>query len=235
MIARFGEFTLDGAQRRLMRGGEDVHLTPKAFDLLALLIDQAPRVVPKAELHERLWPGTFVSDSTLAGLVKELRHALTIGDSETSLIRTAHRVGYAFAGTLESAPRTRSSVRCWVDTGGKRVRLSDGENVIGRDPLSDISLDAAGVSRRHARIVVRSGDAVIEDLGSKNGTMVRDRRVTGSVALCDGDVIRIGPVQIVYRESRVGGASTATVRVDITAASPSDSSRASRAPINKKS
>jgi hypothetical protein len=54
MIARFGDFTLDGGQRTLMRRGVALHLTPKAFDMLVLLIAAAPRVVPKAELRQRL-------------------------------------------------------------------------------------------------------------------------------------------------------------------------------------
>ena len=60
----------------MSRGAAIVHVTPKAFDLLQLLIEQAPRVVEKRELHERLWRGTFVSDATLVGLVKELRRGL---------------------------------------------------------------------------------------------------------------------------------------------------------------
>jgi DNA-binding winged helix-turn-helix (wHTH) protein len=60
VIARFGQFTLDTDQRRLFRGEADVHLTPKAFDLLVLLIDEAPHVVRKGALHQRLWQDTFV-------------------------------------------------------------------------------------------------------------------------------------------------------------------------------
>ena len=54
VAVRFGPFALAADSRRLTRGGEDLHLTPKAFDLLLLLVDAAPRVVPKAELHARL-------------------------------------------------------------------------------------------------------------------------------------------------------------------------------------
>jgi hypothetical protein len=76
MVMRFGPFVLDAARRQLFRDDTTVHLTPKAFDLLFLLVDAAPRVLSKGELHERLWPGTYVSDATLVGLVKELRRAL---------------------------------------------------------------------------------------------------------------------------------------------------------------
>ena len=95
--ARFGSFALAIDSRRLTRAGADLHLTPKAFDLLALLVDAAPRVVPKAELHARLWPDTFVSDSTLVGLVKEVRRVLGDADADAPIVRTVARVGYAFA------------------------------------------------------------------------------------------------------------------------------------------
>jgi len=68
VAVRFGSFELATDARLLTRSGESLHLTPKAYDLLALLVDAAPRVVPKAELHARLWPDTFVADTTLVGL-----------------------------------------------------------------------------------------------------------------------------------------------------------------------
>ena len=87
-IVRFGRFSFDRGTRLLTCDAASVHLTPMAFDLLSVLIDEAPRVVPKAELHSRLWPDSFVSDATLLGLVKEVRRAL--GDEgDGALIRTA--------------------------------------------------------------------------------------------------------------------------------------------------
>ena len=60
VTVRFGPWSLDSGRRRLARDGAEVHLTPKAFDLLAFLVAQAPRVVSKSALNERLWPGVFV-------------------------------------------------------------------------------------------------------------------------------------------------------------------------------
>ncbi len=210
MTVRFGGFELDSATRQLTRGGGEVHVTPKAFDLLALLADEAPRVVTKAELHERLWPGTFVSDATLVGLVKELRRALDDRDAQTPIIRTAHGVGYAMA-----APVTRESIRRtptshWVVVGGRRVALNVGPNVIGRDPAAAVCLDGAGVSRRHAQIVIGEHRAVLEDLGSKNGTTIGGDLVRGKVSLRDGDQIHVGPVLVLYHAS-ASGISTETV------------------------
>jgi DNA-binding winged helix-turn-helix (wHTH) protein len=205
MIVRFGPFTLDPDGRRLLRGSEPVHLTPKAFELIHLLVIEAPRVVSKRELHERLWPRTFVSDATLVGLVKEARHALDDRDPRSPVIRTAHRVGYALGVDVERdspAPATREWH--WLVLQGRRVVLRHGENIIGRDPASDVFVDAAGVSRRHARIVIDAGAVQLEDLGSKNGTSVGDAAIRCAVALRDGDRVAFGAIAAVYRTSRAG-------------------------------
>ena len=103
---RFGRSTFDRATRQLSCDNAPVHLTPKAFDLLALLIAEAPRVVKKEELHRHLWPNSFVSDASLLGLVKEVRRAL--GDEgDGTVIRTVHRVGYAFAAMLQPSAALR--------------------------------------------------------------------------------------------------------------------------------
>jgi DNA-binding winged helix-turn-helix (wHTH) protein len=210
VIARFGQFSLDSDRRQLALDGREIHLTPKAFDLLVLLAEKAGRGVRKPELHERIWPGTFVSDATLVSLVKELRRALNDRDVHAPIIRTAHGVGYAFAVPLERPTPQRSDVSRWVAVGGRRIPLQHGENSIGRDPTSMICLDIAGVSRRHARIVVDDSDALLEDVGSKNGTSLEEQPVTGPTALQDGDWVHIGPIAIMYRASATG-ISTETV------------------------
>jgi DNA-binding winged helix-turn-helix (wHTH) protein len=207
---RFGRFEMDSATRQLLGSGREVHLTPKAFDLLALLIDEAPRVVRKDELHKRLWPETFVSDATLVGLIKEVRRAVADREPGSPVIRTAHGIGYAFAGDLQRDGVTASVISRWVVVGTRRVALEEGQHVIGRDPSSAIHLDAAGISRRHARIVVTPSDALIEDLNSKNGTLVNDQPLTDRRPLRDGDLIQVGAVLIVYHAS-ASGVSTETI------------------------
>jgi DNA-binding winged helix-turn-helix (wHTH) protein len=202
-MARFGSFELDSARRQLLRDGCEIHLTPKAFDLLLLLIDAAPRVVPKAELHRRLWPNGIVSDATLVGLVKEIRRGLSDRDPSAPLIRTAHRVGYAF-----NAPVNHRSpgpiLSRWLIAGERRIALTDGENVIGRDSDANVWLDYATVSRRHARVVVGDARALLEDLGSKNGTTIGGTRLTAAVTLRNGDRFACGQVLVTYRESSAG-------------------------------
>jgi DNA-binding winged helix-turn-helix (wHTH) protein len=207
---RFGGFAFHAERRQLLRDGVEVHLTPKAFDLLALLIERAPAVVLKADIHQRLWPGTFVSDAALAGLVKELRRALRDTHAGT-LIRTAHRVGFAFGGATEAdaaSPVAPAATR-WLVVGTRSIPLHAGANVIGRDPDATVWLDVPGVSRRHAQIVVEDDAAMLEDLGSKNGTLLRDRPVRGRVALRSADRIQVSTELLVFYAS-TSGMSTVT-------------------------
>ncbi|MEO5894161.1 MAG: FHA domain-containing protein [Vicinamibacterales bacterium] len=202
---RFGGFTLDRAQRLLARDGAAVHLTPKAFDLLSVLVAAAPRVVTKAELHAELWPDSFVSDATLTGLVKELRRALEDADPAWPIVRTVHRVGYAFCAVMkDSHDQQQGKASHWLAVPGRRTVLHEGENVIGRDSAADIWLDATSVSRRHARIVIADDRVTIEDLDSKNGTTVGDAAVTRATTLRDADRISFGSVACVYRSATTG-------------------------------
>jgi len=222
--ARFGSFSIDTELRRLDRDGVELHLTPKAFDLLALLIQAAPKVASKPGLHARLWPDSFVADATLVGLVKEIRRVLEQrGDAP---IRTYHRVGYAFSESLDAleadpvfgsrrqrlaaSRSSRPAGTHWIVRGQNRRALVEGENIIGREPSSAIWLDVVGVSRRHARVTVRGSSATLEDLGSKNGTLRGGERVTAAVPLRDADRIQIATVVLVYRASTHGVSTTRT-------------------------
>jgi DNA-binding winged helix-turn-helix (wHTH) protein len=205
----FDTFILDDDTRQLTRGGQVVHLTPKAFDLIHVLAAEAPRVVSKSEVHQRLWPDTFVSDASLAGLIKELRRALDDTNPDAPVIRTVHRVGYACGLEVRSAPTVRPHAWHWLVLQGRRVPLAEGANVIGRDPEADVWLDATRVSRRHARIVIENDEVRLEDLESKNGTTVEGSSVRGAIALKDGDHITFGSTACLYRRSPAG-ISTAT-------------------------
>ena len=204
MRVRFGTFVFDPETRELLRGDVRVPLSPKAFDLLSLLIAHRPKAMAKNELQERLWPTTFVVEKNLANLIGEIRAALGDDPSNPRFIRTVHRFGYAFRETL---PRGETGVTAsrgsevsfrlkWTNG---RVTLEEGEHVIGRDPDAEIYLNSAGVSRRHARIGISTGRATIEDLGSKNGTFVGDQRVEGPRSLGDGDIIGVGSVKLTLR------------------------------------
>jgi DNA-binding winged helix-turn-helix (wHTH) protein len=220
MTTHFGSFALDSARRQVSREGHNLHLTPKAFDLLSLLVEAAPRVVTKAEIHQRLWPAGVVTDATLVGLVKEIRRTLNDTSEDSPIIRTAHRVGYAI-----DPPVTHSSGdlshRHWLVVANRRIALGEGENIIGRDPAANVWLDNSTVSRRHARMTVLSTRTILEDLGSKNGTSVGGVPLTDQVVLRSGDEFACGEILMTYRHS-IAAMPTATL------ASPIDGPHARR-------
>lgn len=206
MRFRFGEFTLDDGQRRLMRGTATVHLSTKAFELLQLLVSRRPEAVPKRQIQDRLWPETFVSEGNLATLVSEIRKALGEGGHGPSHLRTVFGYGYAFDAEIrEEAPAARiASRRHFLVWDRQELDLAEGTTWIGREADADVRVDHPSVSRRHARIEVVGDWATLEDLGSRNGTWRGDRRVEGRVALKDGDEFRVGTVSVVYRSESAG-------------------------------
>jgi len=100
MRLAFGDFVIDFDQRRLLSAQQEVRLTPKAFDLLRLLIETRPKALSKQEIFDRLWPGTFVTENNLATLVADLRSSLGDQASEPRFIRTVYAFGYAFVGDI---------------------------------------------------------------------------------------------------------------------------------------
>jgi len=203
---RFGPFVLDSETRQLTREGEGVHLSPKAFAVLRTLLARRPNVVPKDELFGQIWPDVFVVDGNLTVLVGEIRRAIDDDAQAPRFIRTAHGVGYAFCGAASEADdpgRSESAPgRFWLTLSHHAFALSDGDNIIGRDPRCDVWLDHPGVSRRHARIRIDAGSErpLLTDLESTNGTFVRGRRILEPAALANGDTITVGSVSVKFRE-----------------------------------
>jgi DNA-binding winged helix-turn-helix (wHTH) protein len=221
---RLGDLTFDPDARQLLRGSAEIHLSPKAFELLKLLIDQRPRAVSKNELHQHLWPATFVSEANLASLIAEIREALGDTARHPQFIRTAHRFGYAFSGKAieepdghvkgkrrvnPGSPGQEVATFCWLIKDGKRLPLAPGENVLGRESDGGgICIDSPTVSRRHARILISARTASVEDLDSKNGTYLKGEPVLTAVALADGDEIRIGSVVLRFRRASASQTTT---------------------------
>ena len=73
MQVRFGTFVLDPDTRELLNAGQPVPLSPKAFELLSILVADRPKAISKSDLQERLWPATFVVENNIANLVSEIR------------------------------------------------------------------------------------------------------------------------------------------------------------------
>jgi DNA-binding winged helix-turn-helix (wHTH) protein len=201
MPVPFGDCVFDPGTRQVLRAGKQVRISPKAFQLLEILIGRRPNAVSKEELQEILWPDTYVSDANLPNLVADLRSELGDSPRSSRIIRTVQRFGYAFVATPLSPRRAGSSGHAYrLIWGNREIALGEGENLFGREEDAVVWIDDAAVSRRHARIVIDESGAVLEDLGSKNGTYLRGKRLLQTPAkLTDGDQITIGTASMTFR------------------------------------
>lgn len=173
MRLRFADCLFDAECHLLARAGRPVRLTPKAFELLALLLECRPRVVSRAQLHDRLWPASFVGRTSLPRLVSEVRRAIGDSAAEGKLVRTVCSVGYAFAGAAWPADEVAPS-------GGRSAATA-------APPLG--TERAEPESQRRLQIVIASGSPVPAGLRSRlTGAWIAAR-----VLLADGEEIEIGP------------------------------------------
>ncbi|OFW42101.1 MAG: hypothetical protein A3J29_05115 [Acidobacteria bacterium RIFCSPLOWO2_12_FULL_67_14b] len=211
----FGRCRLDTSSRDLTRDGVSVHLSPKAFELLKLLIEARPRVLPKAELMEQLWPDAFVVEANLPVLVGEVRTAIGDQAAGASVIKTHHGVGYSFVSEVREV-RPENDVTApgpvlVLRVGSRRIVLGPGITTVGRDHDGDVYLNDPSVSRVHARIVVENGAATVEDLKSKNGTCVQSEPIDKPTLLKDGDEIEFGSVKVWFIVERPDDPTTLTL------------------------
>jgi len=204
----FGPFMLDSGRRRLSRKDREIPLSRKAFDLLVVLLERRPNVVDKDTLLATIWPDATVIEANLNVLISEIRAALSDNPRRARFIQTIHGIGFAFCGEASNVdarsahlPPSAGPSRYWLVWNERTFMLSEGDNLIGRDPKSHVWLDGSGVSRRHAsiRVDVQAQQAVLEDLGSTNGTFVQESRVETAVTLADGDLIKVGSIELKFR------------------------------------
>ena len=217
MLYRFGNAHLDLAARQLISSGVEHTLTPKAFDLLRLLIEFRPRVLTKAEIMDLIWPDAFVAEANVGILIGDIRAA--IGDTSNAgrLIKTHHGVGYSFCGDVVEQPRVVNiplgSTRFVLVIRGRRILLSPGTVLLGRDIQSDVIVTDPSVSRRHARLEVTLSHVEVEDVGSKNGTRVNGEPIATKTEVADGAAIAFGSVAATIHAVHADGDSTANVQV----------------------
>lgn len=101
-VYRFATFTVDAGKRSLTRGNEPLSLTPKAFDLLVVLLQRPGEVVTKEELLQRVWPGHFVEEGNLTVHVASIRKVLGETKKGKEFIATVPGRGYQFVGEIAS-------------------------------------------------------------------------------------------------------------------------------------
>jgi DNA-binding winged helix-turn-helix (wHTH) protein len=214
MRLKFADCILDLRARQLERQGKVVPLEPKVYELLEVLIKRRPAVVTNSELDDLLWPQVYVARTSLTHLVSKLRTALGDRPRGCHVIRTAYKAGYAFCAEVTSV-QSAAAAPATIELVWKKqsLLLTDGEHLAGRDTECSLMIDADTVSRRHARIIVVSGTATVEDLDSTNGTHVNRTRISGPTLLSSGDELSLGSEVLQVRRHN---ASALTVKVDDT-------------------
>jgi DNA-binding winged helix-turn-helix (wHTH) protein len=195
---RFGECVFDPEARELRRSGVAVPLSPLALELFQVLLQSRPRAIPQSELKQRLWPDSVVGRTSLARLITEVRKATGDRRGKPRWIRTHHGFGYSFCGEVRERHEAQSGGTCRLLWGSREVALKEGESLIGRAPDCTMRVDTPKTSRHHARIVVTAARAVLEDLGSRNGTYRAACRIEGPTPLRDGDEIGIGTAILIF-------------------------------------
>jgi DNA-binding winged helix-turn-helix (wHTH) protein len=195
---RFADYCLDTDARQLFEGARAIHLSPKAFEFLKVLVEERPRALSKDELLHRVWPGVYVSEASLARCVNEIRDAIGDRSRTEGFVQTVHGFGYRFAtaGVVEVKADVAEAV-CRLLGPNLEFHITNGTHIVGRDEGVAIRIPSAKVSRQHARVVVNGLEVIIEDLNSKNGTFVRRQRITQATPLQRGDEVQIGPVTLV--------------------------------------
>jgi DNA-binding winged helix-turn-helix (wHTH) protein/TolB-like protein/Tfp pilus assembly protein PilF len=147
MRLTFGDVTIDCERRQVTRGGEEVHLSGKAFALLELLLQHRPNAVKRQEIFAQVWAGTFVSPSNLATLAQEIREALGDDARRPRFLKTIFGYGYAFIGEEGQAVRSVAVLPFRFAGGAEAGYVSDGIT----ESLIDTLAEDAGI-----RVMARS-------------------------------------------------------------------------------
>ena len=187
----FGPFRLDSEAAELWRGPERVALRSKCFDLLTFLVLNHGKLMSRDALLQRVWSDVIVAESTLSRTITEIREALRDDAGKPQYIETVPRRGYKFIASVMSIDRT-AWPNVFIVHRHKEYPLSAGAHLVGRGSDVAIRLLAPLISRHHALIRVQPSDVTIEDLGSKNGTLINGQCLIGTAALRPGDAIDIG-------------------------------------------
>lgn len=115
-LYEFGPFRLDPVKRRLLRDGEPVPLTPKAFETLLALVQQSGRTVEKDDLMRRVWPGAVVEENNLNQNITALRKCLGDSRQESRYIATIPGLGYRFVAEVRTATAAAAEVEATEDS-----------------------------------------------------------------------------------------------------------------------
>ena len=218
---QFADLTLDTGQRRLWRGDQEIRLSKLSFDFLRALVEAAPNLLTPDRLVETVWgPRRVITPENLSQRLMTLRQAIGEEAERPRYIEAVRGQGYRLIPDVEAVaietaqlaegapPRVAPAGQKVVASAAKTLLLIyerrhtpllEGTNLIGRGSDARVQIEFPGVSRYHARVQVSGDNAVIEDLGSKNGTLVNRQPIAAPRHLADGDEILIGGAVLTFR------------------------------------
>jgi Tol biopolymer transport system component/DNA-binding winged helix-turn-helix (wHTH) protein len=197
---RFGSFVLDLRGRALYHEGTRVHLTPKPFDTLALLVEGGGRTLSKRELLETVWAETAVTDDVLVQAIREIRRVLGDDKDAPRYVLTVPREGYRFVGALEAetleppsaetpgaaphVPEPRRTRRTWIlGVAGILLAASAALLLIGRRPRSAALPDAVPAATSGLRLLTSGPMSAVKPTFSPDGKYIA---FTASTAESEG-------------------------------------------------
>ena len=220
----FGPFRLDPLKRRLTREGEPLRLTPKAFDLLLVLVEERGRTVEKEELFQKVWAGVVVEENNLNQNITALRKLLGDSRQESQYIATVPGVGYRFvaevslgvlqAGSVtrdqsgDKSPHSREASGSWVGRVGEsevreapRARRSLFRyGLLIVIPLVVVALAYALYTREKPTPVAISSIMVLP-LENLSGDPQQEYFADGMTDALIGDLAKIGGLHVISRTS----------------------------------
>ncbi len=142
----FGPFRFDVASRALYRGDAFVSLTPKAAEMLLVLLEEAGRVVTKEQLMARVWPGVIVEEGGIANNISALRKILDTGGWSDEPIATVARRGYRFTATVQARSRNGGAPAPTTAAPRKAPKITEKDTILIADidnQTGDASFDGS--------------------------------------------------------------------------------------------
>lgn len=208
----FGPFRLDPLKRRLMRDEEPLRLTPKAFDLLVVLVEAGGRTMEKDELLEKVWPGTVVEENNLNQNITALRKSLGDSRQDSQYIATIPGLGYRFVADVrkvevgadvppirETVPPSEMRAEATVGkpTGTRIFRYA----LLILAPLVLVALVYAWYTKETPKPTVTASSIMVLPLENLSGDPEQEYFADGMTDALIGDLAKIGGLHVISRTS----------------------------------
>jgi DNA-binding winged helix-turn-helix (wHTH) protein/TolB-like protein/lipoprotein NlpI len=179
-LYEFGNFSLDPVQRLLLRHGRPVSVTPKAFDLLVVMVENNGQLLVKERLMDALWPKVSVEEGNLAVTVSHLRKILGDDRGKHVYIETVSKQGYRFVAQVVEGPEVP------LESSELHAKLEE-EEAAAMAPVGYALLPRVGMARKWMAgpaIVLAGLLALAGWLGSRHvNTASANGRSIGSLAV----------------------------------------------------